>query len=85
VSLLTEVLLLPVAPVRGVVWLGAVVAEQAEAVLAEERDPRRALDDLAQARDSGELSEDEYAEAEASLLRELIPEPVYLEPEEPEP
>jgi len=81
-SLLGEILLLPVAPVRGVAWLGARIAEQAEAARAERDDPRRALDELAVASREGQLSDDDYAAAEEALLRELVPEPVFLEPED---
>jgi Gas vesicle protein G len=84
-SLLSEIFLLPFAPVRGVVWLGERIAEQAEEVRAEQEDPRRALDELSEARERGGLTDDEYAAAEEALLRELVPEPVYLDPEEPEP
>jgi hypothetical protein len=84
VSLLGEILLLPVAPVRGVVWLGERLAEQAGGIVAERDDPRRALDELAAEREGGRLSDDDYAAAEEALLRELVPEPVYLQPEQPE-
>jgi len=30
----------------------------------------------------GQLSDDDYAAAEEALLRELVPEPVFLEPED---
>ena len=42
-SLLNEILLVPLAPVRGVTWLGARIAEQAEAQLDAGSDPGRAL------------------------------------------
>jgi Gas vesicle protein G len=79
-SLFEELLLLPVAPVRGVAWFGARIAEQAEEQLAVAHDPRRALEDIEAARDRGELAEEEYAAAEEALLRELVPQPIYLEP-----
>lgn len=80
-----ELLLLPLAPVRGVAWLGARIAERGEEILAERDDPRRALDELAQARERRELSDEHYAAEEEALLRKLVPEPVYLEPEDPSP
>jgi hypothetical protein len=83
-SLFEELLLLPLAPVRGVAWLGARIADQGEKLLAEREDPHRALAELAGARERGELSDEDYAAEEEALLRELVPEPVYLEPEDPE-
>jgi Gas vesicle protein G len=78
-SLFSELVLLPLAPVRGVAWLGARVAEHAEEQLAMEHDPRRVLEEIEAALEQGELSQEDYAAAEEELLRELVPEPVFLD------
>jgi hypothetical protein len=72
VGLITGLLTLPLAPVRGVVALGEVIAEEAERQLAAEHDPERALAELEVARASGEIGEDEAAELEAQLIEELL-------------
>lgn len=74
-SLLTGLLGLPLAPVRGMLWLSERIRDEAEARL---RDPalvRAELERVDTARRTGELSERECAELENELLRRLIPEP----------
>jgi hypothetical protein len=70
-GLLTGLLTLPLAPVRGVAWLAERVQEQAE----NERDDREALIDrlteIARAREAGELSEEQSAAMEEQILDEL--------------
>jgi hypothetical protein len=73
-GLLTGILTLPLAPVRGVAWIGEVLAEEAERELAAAHSPQRALAELEAARAAGELSEDEYAELEAELIELVITE-----------
>jgi len=71
-GMLTGLLTLPLAPVRGVVWVTDVVAEEAERELAAVNSPQRALADLEAARAAGELSEEEFAEREAELIELLL-------------
>ena len=71
-GLISGILLLPLAPVRGVAALGEVIAEEAERKLAAENDPGRALAELDIARASGEIGEDEADELEAQLIEELL-------------
>ncbi len=70
-GLLTGLLTLPLAPVRGVAWIAEQVQEQAE----HERDDREALierlNDIARAREAGELSEEQCAAMEEQILDEL--------------
>jgi hypothetical protein len=73
-GLLTGILTLPLAPVRGVAWIGEVLAEEAERELAALNSPQRALAELEALRASGELSEEEYAEREAELIELVIAE-----------
>ena len=71
-GMLTGLLTLPLAPVRGVVWVTDVVAEEAERELGAINSPQRALADLEAARVAGELSEEEFAEREAELIELVI-------------
>jgi hypothetical protein len=71
-GLVSGLLTLPLAPVRGVVAIAEVLAEEAERELAALRSPERALADLEAARASGEISEAEFQQAEADLLDQLI-------------
>lgn len=71
-GLLSGLLTLPLAPVRGVVWVAELVAEEAERELAAMEDPEQALVDLDAARAAGEISEEEAAEAEAALIDAVL-------------
>ena len=71
-GLVSGLLTLPLAPVRGVVLIAEVLAQEAERELASQQSPERALADLEAARASGEISEEEFQRAEADLLDRLI-------------
>jgi uncharacterized membrane protein len=71
-GLVSGLLTLPLAPVRGVVLIAEVLAQEAERELAAQQSPERALADLEAARASGEISEEEFQRAEADLLDRLI-------------
>jgi uncharacterized membrane protein len=71
-GLVSGLLTLPLAPVRGVALIAEVLAEEAERELAAQQSPERALADLEAARASGEISEEEYQRAEADLLDRLF-------------
>jgi Gas vesicle protein G len=68
VGLFTGLLLLPLAPVRGVAWIAEMVAEEAERELAARESPERALADLEAAHLAGEVSDEEFAERQAELI-----------------
>jgi Gas vesicle protein G len=70
-GLISGLLLLPLAPVRGTVWLAERIQEQAEAELYDESAIRDGLLELEAAREAGELDEDEIAEAENALIDRL--------------
>jgi hypothetical protein len=72
VGLITGLLTLPLAPVRGTVWLAERIKEQAEAELYDEDVIRSQLMDIEAAREAGEISEEEAAQAEDVLLERLI-------------
>jgi hypothetical protein len=72
VGLITGLLTLPLAPVRGTVWLAERIQEQAEAELYDEDVIRAQLLDIDAAREAGEISEEEATQAEDQLLERLI-------------
>ena len=69
---LTGLLGLPLAPVRGVLWLAEQVREQAEEQFYDPARIRAQLDRVDEARRSGELSDEECAELENELLQRLM-------------
>jgi len=68
---LTGILLLPLAPLRGTIWLAERLAEVAEREADSEATFRRLLVEAEIAFDSGELSEAEYEQVEDELLERL--------------
>jgi hypothetical protein len=71
-GLITGLLTLPLAPVRGVAALAEVIAEEADRELAAQHDPERQLAELEIARAEGEIDEDEAAAIEARLIDQLL-------------
>ena len=71
-GLITGLLTLPLAPVRGVTWIAEVLAEEADRELAKAASPERALAELEAARTNGEISEEEARVVEAELMDEVI-------------
>ncbi|MDX6726747.1 MAG: Gas vesicle protein, partial [Baekduia sp.] len=65
-------LLLPVAPLRGVVWIGNVLAEEAERELESRESPAQALADLQARRANGEISDEEADALEAELIERSL-------------
>jgi Gas vesicle protein G len=72
VGLISGLLTLPLAPVRGTVWLAERIQEQAEAELYDEDAIRARLMELDEAREAGEIGEEEATQAEDELLERLI-------------
>jgi hypothetical protein len=72
VGLITGLLTLPLAPVRGTVWIAERILEQAEAEMDDEGAIVARLMEIDEAREAGEISEQEAAEAEDILLERLI-------------
>ena len=68
-GLMSGLLLLPIAPVRGVAWMADRLAAEAERQLNDEGAIREQLAALAAANDRGEISDDEYDAMEDRLLR----------------
>jgi hypothetical protein len=71
-GLISGLLLLPLAPVRGTVWLAERIYEQAEAEYYDESAIRAQLMEIDRAREAGEIDEATAAEAEDILLERLI-------------
>ena len=70
-GLFTGLLLLPLAPLRGTIWLAEKLAAYAESELSDEATIRRLLLEAEAALESGELSEDEFDRVEDELLDRL--------------
>ncbi|HEY3479362.1 MAG TPA: c-type cytochrome biogenesis protein CcmI [Streptomyces sp.] len=71
-GLFTGLVTLPLAPVRGVVWIAEQLRDEA---LRQTEDPaviRRRLAEVDRARESGELSAEEAAQQEEELVRRLL-------------
>ena len=71
-GLLKGLLGLPLAPVRGVVWLAEQIRQQAEDQYYDPARIRAQLERIDEARRAGELSEEECAELENELLQRLM-------------
>lgn len=82
-GLLTEIILLPLAPVRGVGWLAKQLEEEARRQQAQqERNIEGALQDLDRRRAAGELSDEEAAALEEELIEGLLRSQNDQEPDE---
>ena len=74
-GLVTGLLGLPLLPVRGVAWLAEQILEQAEEQFYDPARIRAQLEQVDEARRSGELSEEECVEIENELLQRLMYRP----------
>jgi hypothetical protein len=72
VGLISGLLTLPLAPVRGTVWLAERIQEQAEAEMYDEGAIRQSLLELEAAREAGVMDEREIAAAEDMLIERLM-------------
>jgi hypothetical protein len=72
VGLISGLLTLPLAPVRGTAWLAERIQEQAEADYYDEDAIRAQLMAIDEAREAGEIGEEEAARVEDELLERLI-------------
>jgi Gas vesicle protein G len=71
-GLFTGLFTLPFAPVRGVIWVGERLLDQAYRELSSPETIYRRLEEIEEARASGELSAQESADAEAELMARLM-------------
>jgi len=70
-GLLTGLLTLPLAPVRGTVWIAEQLAAEAERELRDERSLRRQLTEAERQFELGALTVEEYEALEDELLARL--------------
>jgi len=70
-GLFTGILLAPLAPVRGTIWLAEQLAEQAAREVDEEATVRRLLAEAESDLERGVLTEDEFEQIEDGLLDRL--------------
>jgi hypothetical protein len=70
-GLITGLLTLPVAPVRGVAWVAGKVAEEAELELYDEQRILRELDELEVAHEEGLISDETFDQGVDELLTRL--------------
>jgi hypothetical protein len=70
-GLLSGLLTLPLAPVRGVAWVAEVIYRQAERELTDPARIRAELEEVEQALSSGQISQEEADRREEELLRLL--------------
>ena len=71
-GLLTGLLGLPLAPVRGVVWVTEQIRQEAEAQYFDPARIRAELEEIEQARQAGTLSAEECTDRENALLERLM-------------
>jgi len=71
VGLITGLLTLPLAPVRGTIWIAEQIAAEAERELGDESSIRRRLAEAERRYELGELSLEEYEAVEDTLLERL--------------
>ncbi|MEV4245924.1 gas vesicle protein GvpG [Streptosporangium canum] len=66
---------LPFAPIRALIRIGELIQEQAELEMRHPAAVRRRLEELEEARLSGEISEEEEARATAEILEQMVVQP----------
>lgn len=71
-GLLTGLLTLPLAPVRGTIWVAERLLEEAERELNDPAVLEQQLDEAEAAVERGELSQEEFDVLEDELLRRMI-------------
>ena len=71
-GLISGLLTLPLAPVRGTVWIAERLQEQAERELYDESSIRAGLIELEEARATGDYDERDLDEAEDALITRLM-------------
>jgi hypothetical protein len=71
-GLITGLLTLPLAPVRGTAWLAERILEQAESEFYDEGAIRAQLMEIEAAREAGQIGDEDAAQAEDVLLERLI-------------
>ena len=71
-GLISNLLLLPLAPVRGVVWVAEQIEDEAERRWYDPATINAALDDLDARREAGQISDEDADRLEEELVQRLI-------------
>lgn len=71
-GLISELLLLPLAPVRGVAWVAEQVKEEADRQWSDPATIQAALTDIEALREAGEIDDEEADAREEELVQRLI-------------
>lgn len=71
-GILSSILGAPLAPLRGTVWVAEQVRDEAEKQYYNPGTIRRALEEVAEARDAGTIDEDEADRLERNLVSRLL-------------
>jgi gas vesicle protein GvpG len=71
-GLLTALVTLPLAPVRGTMWVAEILLEEAERQMNDPAFVEQQLAEAEAAYDRGELTEEEFADIEDELLGRLL-------------
>jgi RNA-binding protein YhbY len=71
-GLFTGLLTLPLAPVRGTIWVAERMLEEAERQLNDPEVVEQQIVDAEAAHDRGEISDEEFEQIEAELLERLL-------------
>jgi len=74
-GLVSSLLMLPLAPVRGVMWLSEVIQERVEHELSDPVNVRREIEAIDEAAAAGEISEEERKRAQQEVLGRLMRPP----------
>ncbi|MFF0814872.1 gas vesicle protein GvpG [Rhodococcus sp. NPDC003318] len=74
-GLFSAILGLPLAPLRGVIWLGEVIQQRVEQQMTDPTVIRRELEAIDEKARAGELSPEEQRAAQSQVLGRLIPQP----------
>ncbi|WP_433722850.1 gas vesicle protein GvpG [Nocardia sp. CA-129566] len=67
-GLFSSIFSFPLAPVRGVIWVGEVIQDQVEQQLNDPAALRRELEEIDRAAEAGRLSDEERKQAQQSVL-----------------
>jgi hypothetical protein len=71
-GVMSSVLLLPLAPVRGVNWIAELLYDEADRELAATQSPARSLDELAAALAAGEITPEEAERLETEIVERML-------------
>ncbi|MER7454255.1 gas vesicle protein GvpG [Nocardia beijingensis] len=67
-GVVTSILSLPLAPVRGVIWLGELIQDQVDQKMHDPALMRRELEEIDAAAAAGQMSEEERRQAQQAVL-----------------